>query len=271
MDWYRVKQTLNQDRQGLGSAQTLAAVWMNRLRPVLRGAGLATLLSTLVAAAPWTPVVQAPAPEPPGIPAVDVEVTGQVLYGSANGAQTAAVVDILDVYNNNPAYMRLKEFGLSETQGRGKQLFEEARASTNKALAAVARRHGIDVITVPDGVTSDEGVSDLTSEVMDQLPTYCIEGNLLHGSNPRLMQSVGELDSQMVLEAIPAYIEWTGLDENDAQFHLLQKSYLDKFSKAVKKVARDQGLDGLAEQGDVTSRHGSVPDVTRAVIEALAG
>jgi len=212
---------------------------------------------------------QAPTPDP--AVASDIQVTGQVLYGAADGAQTAAVVDIVEVYNNNAAYIRLKNFGLSETEGRGKTLFDEARNAANKALAAVARRHGVDVITVPDGVTSDGAVADLTREVIDQLPIYAVEGQLLHGNTPRTMQSAGELDSQTVLESIPAYLEWKALDENDARYHLLKKSYLDQFSKAVKKVARDQGLDGIAEKGDVTSRLGPVPDVTRAVVEALAG
>ena len=110
--------------------------------------------------------VQAPAPCPASasVPAADVEVTGQVVYGTVAGADTAATVDIVEVYNNNPAYMRLKQYGLSETQGRGKSLFEEARASTNKALAAVARRHGVDVITIPGGVTSDSTTVEMITK-----------------------------------------------------------------------------------------------------------
>jgi len=240
---------------------------------------LSAVLLTTVAAAPFSaPVlvpVQAPAPIPCPEPAPlsivvsDVEVTGQVLYGSASGAKKAAVVEIVDVYKANPAYMSLKAKGLSETSGRGKELFEEARNSTNKALASVARRHGVDVITVPGGVTSSEDVADLTREVVDQLPLFSLEGELLHGSNPRAMKSAGEVSSQEVLDAIPDYLEWKGLDDTDARYHLLQKSYRDQFAKAVKKVARDQGLDGIAERGDLTSRLGQVPDVTRAAIEAL--
>ena len=258
---------------------------MNRFRAqrqFIQAIGLVGLLISTVAAAPYVAPAPVPAPVPSPVQApepcpaasesaADVEVTGQVLYGTANGAKSAATVDIVQVYSNNPAYMRLKQFGLSETQGRGKDLFQEARASTNKALAAIARRHGIDVIPVPGGVTSAGTVSDHTREVIDQLPIFSMEGTLIHGNNPRAIQSVGELDSQAVLESIPAYLEWKTLGANDAQYHLLQKSYLDQFSKAVKKVARDQGLDGIAEKGNVTSRLGNVPDVTRAVVEALAG
>jgi hypothetical protein len=200
---------------------------------------------------------------------VDITVTGQVLYGSANGAQKAAVVDIVEVYNNNPAYIRLKRLGLSETEGRGKRLFGEARTTANKALAAVARHHGVDVITVPGGVEGDGDFADLTREIIDQLPIFVVEGDLLTGT-VKGAQSLGELDSPRVLEAIPAYLEWRSLTENDARYHLLRQVYLEKFSKAVKKVARDQGLDGVASKGDVTSRLGPVPDVTDAVIQALA-
>lgn len=248
---------------------------MNRYRAqflFIRSVGLVGLLLASADAAPFSAPAPFQSPDPyPAVVSPDLDVTGQVLYGTANAAKTAATVDIVEVYNNNPAYVRLKQFGLFETRGRGKDLFEEARASTNKALAAIARRHGIDVITVPGGVTSDGEVSDHTREVIDQLPLFSMEGDLIHGKNLRGMESVGELNVQAVLESIPAYLEWKALSENDAQYHLLQKSYLDQFGKAVKKVARDQGLGGIAEKGNVTSRLGTVPDVTRAVVQALSG
>lgn len=228
---------------------------------------LITALLALVSVAAAPAPVQTVDPAEPTF-VRDVNVTGQVLYGSAAGAQNAAEVDIVDIYNNNPAYMRLKAFGLQETEGRGKKLFDEARATTNKALASVARRHGVDVITVKGGVEGGEA-PDLTREVIEDLPVFAVEGPLLHGSSPRGLTSVGEVDSDQVLQNIAAYVEWKALRPDDARYHLLQQTWKDLYAKAIKKVARDQGLDGIVEKGDVTSRLGAVPDVTRAVVQAL--
>ena len=78
-----------------------------------------------------------------------------------------------------------------------------------------------------------------------------------------------QVDSDQVLQNIAAYVEWKALRPDDAQYHLLQQTWKDLYAKAIKKVARDQGLDGIVEKGDVTSRLGAVPDVTRAVVQAL--
>lgn len=249
---------------------------MNRFSAIHRSTrlfvGILVLSVSAVAAAP--PPFQAqpepdPAPWGTALPAPALEVTGQVLYGSAQGARTAAVVDIVEIYSRNPAYMRLKALGLQETQGRGKALFDEARASTNKALAEVARRHRLDVITVPGGVNGCEA-SNLTAETVELLPVYAIEGALIHGLAVREPRSVGEIDSPAVLASMPAYVEWCALRPDDARYHLLQKAWQEAYAKAVRKVTREQNLDGLAEKGNVTSRLGQVPDVTRAVVQALA-
>lgn len=214
-------------------------------------AGLAILLA--VAAAPLAELV----------------ISGQVLYGSPRGAHSAAVVDILTVYDNNPAYMRMRALGLGETDAHGSQLFQKARQTTNTSLARVARDHGVDVITVPGGVEGAEGaVPDLTAEVIEHLPLYCIEGQVLHGRETGA-QAVAEVDGQAVLATIPEYQEWQTLDPSNARYHLLLKSWNDLFVRALKTVAREQGLDAIVEKGGVTSRLGPVPDVTSAAIGAL--
>jgi len=210
-------------------------------------------------------LVAASAPMPAG----DVVVTGQVIYGSADGAHRAAEADIVLVYNNDPAYMRMKSLGISDTSARGESLFEEAESSVKKALAVVARRHRLDVMTVPGGVTGGElAIRSLTDEVIDELPLFCVEGTVLHGRVAGA-QRMGELDSQALLEAIPAYVEWLPLDEDDARYHILRKRYQDDFARAVRAVARSEGLDAVVEKGDLTARLGPVPDVTRTAIESL--
>lgn len=205
------------------------------------------------------------------VAAVDgLQVTGQVLYGKAEGAQRGATVDILAVYASNPIYMRMRAEGLSETDGgRGSKLFADAQAATHKALVKVARTEALDVITVPGGLSGGaDPVRDLTAAVIDQLPLYHVEGRVLAGSvaEPRILV---ELDSATLLAAIPAWREAQLLTENDAHYHFLRKQAQDAFEKAVRKVARDGAYDGVVEKGGVTCRLGPVADVTAAAIAAL--
>jgi len=197
-------------------------------------------------------------------------VTGKVVYGKVEGARTAAVVDILAVYANNPIYMRMKAEGLTETDGkRGSKLFAEAQAATNKALAKVALDAKIDVITVPGGVTGGERpISDLTQRVIDRLPVFHIEGKLLFGTLAEARQ-IAELDSAVLRAAIPAWREAQKLTENDADYHLLRKKASEQFEEAVKEAAHDGEYDAVVEKKGVTSRLGPVADLTPAAIAAL--
>ncbi len=199
-----------------------------------------------------------------------LQVTGQVLYGSAEGATHGATVDILAVYAQNPVYMRMRAEGLSEIDGgRGSKLFAEAQAATHKALAKVARAGKLDVITVPGGLAGgSEPILDLTASVIDQLPLYHVEGRVLAGATAEA-RLVVELASDTVLAAIPAWREAQLLTEDDANYHFLRKQALDAFERAVKKVTRDGGYDAVCEKGSVVCRLGPVADVTQAAIAAL--
>lgn len=205
--------------------------------------------------------------------AVDaLQVTGQVLYGSADKAQHGATVNILSVYAQNPIYMRMKAEGLSETDGaRGSKLFAEAQAATNRALVKVAKAEKLDVITVPGGLSGGtDPIRDLTSAVVDQLPVYYVDGKVLTGAAADA-RTIVQLDSALLLNAIPAWRESQALTENDANWHFLRKQALDAFEKAVKKVARDGGYDAVVEKGCVTCRLGPVADVTQTAVVALGG
>jgi len=199
-----------------------------------------------------------------------LQVTGQVLYGSAAGATRGATADILAVYAQNPVYMRMRAEGLSETDGgRGSKLFAEAQATAQKALAKVARAEKLDVITVPGGLAGGaETVRDVTAAVIDQLPLYHVEGRVLAGATAEA-RLVVELASDSVLAAIPAWRGSQLLTEDDANYHFLRKQALDAFERAVKKVARDGGYDAVCEKGSVICRLGPVADVTQAAIAAL--
>jgi hypothetical protein len=204
-------------------------------------------------------------------PPQDLSISGQVVYGSAEGAQRAATVDILKVYAQNPIYMRMKALGLSETDGaRGTKLFAEAQSATNKALARAAKAARVDVMTVPGGVSGgDAAISDLTQNVIDMLPLFFIDGSVLFGSE-NSARTVAELDSEKLLAAIPEYTEYLLLSPNDANYHILRKKFQDAFKEALRKAARDGSYDVVAEKGAVTSRLGAVADITAQAIAALS-
>ncbi len=199
-----------------------------------------------------------------------LQVVGQVLYGTIDNAKSAATVDIITVYASNPTYMRMRGEGLSQTDGaRGSRLFADAQASTNKALVKVAKAAGVDVVTVPGGVTGgDKPAADLTAQVIDLLPIYHVEGKVLSGNavNARLL---AEVDTAQLLAAIPAWREAQGLTEDQPNYHFLRKKAQETYEKALLKVAHDGSYDALVERGGVTSRLGPVPDLTRLAIEAL--
>jgi hypothetical protein len=197
-------------------------------------------------------------------------VTGQVLYGSAENAQHGATANILVVYAQNPAYMRMKAEGLTETDGaRGTKLFSEAQGCANKALIKVARSEKLDVITVPGGLSGgSDPIRDVTAAVIEQLPLYFVEGRVLTGSTLDA-RSIVELDSAALRAAIPAWRESQQLTQDDANWHFLRKQAQDAFEKAVKKVARDNAYDAVVEKGGATCRLGPIADVTQAAIVAL--
>ena len=204
--------------------------------------------------------------------AQEMRVTGPIYYGAAEGAAAVGVVEIRTVYASNPAFMRLRALGLSETDGgRGQRLFDEAQTAARRALAQVASDNGLDVITEVGGVVdaSEEPV-DFSQQVIEGLPRFHVEGKVLHGS-ARGARTLASIDSQQLLNAIPAYVEWLSSDPSEARYHLLQKEYQDAFGQAVRQVARDERLDVLVEVGAATARSGVVDDVTPQAVSALAG
>jgi putative intracellular protease/amidase len=197
-------------------------------------------------------------------------ITGQVLYGKADGATKAAVVDIVAVYAKNPIYMRMQADGLSQTDGgRGQKLFGEAQTATNKALIRAAKAAKVDVVTVPGGAKGGMGpIPDITQQVVELLPAYHVEGKVLTGSVPDA-RSIAVLDSAALLQAIPAYREYQLLKPDDVNYHFLRKQAQDQFEAAVKKAARDGGYDAVVEKGGVTCRLGPVPDITPQAVAAI--
>lgn len=201
----------------------------------------------------------------------DLLITGRVFYGEAEGARSVGVVDIRVIYASNPAFLRMKALGLSETDGgRGQHLFDESQVAARRALARIATNNGLDVITEIGGVSGAETEpGDFTQQVIDVLPHFYVEGKLLHGS-VRGARTIAEIDSQTLLAAIPSYIEWLGSDPSEARYHILKKDYEDKFAKAARQSAREAGADVVAEKGAATSRHGEVKDITSQAVSVIS-
>jgi hypothetical protein len=197
-------------------------------------------------------------------------VTGQVLYGAAEGATAAATADIVRVYASNATYMRMRAEGLAQTDNaRGSKLFAEAQASTNKALAKAAKAAGVDVVTVPGGVSGGEvAIPDLTAQVIELLPLYHVEGKVLTGSTQDA-RLVAEVDSAQLLAAIPAWQDYQRLTDDQPDYHFLRKKAQEQYERALLKVARAGGYDAVVERGGVTCRLGPVPDLTKTAIAAL--
>lgn len=203
-------------------------------------------------------------------PTTDLEVTGTVVYGKAAGATRGAEVDIERIYENNPAFLRIEELGLSKTSGHGKKLFDEAKRTTKSALAQIASEYDLDVITHLGGVSGGEiDIEEHTDEVIEHLPMFHIDGEILHG-NKKATTGVTQMDSQAVLDAIPAYNQWKALDEGDADYYFLQSKYQKQYREALKTVVLEQDANVVVELGGVTSRGDEIPDLTQSVIDALA-
>lgn len=102
----------------------------------------------------------------------------------------------------------------------------------------------------------------------------CVDATRVYLGNARLFQTPCHVDSDAIYRQIPEYREILekGLTDRDVQYHFLMKKAAQKFSEAVKAMARDNGNDLVAEMGTVSKARDQapeVPDRTQAVISAL--
>ncbi len=192
-----------------------------------------------------------------------------VVFGPLSNPTRGAEVDINEVYGNHPAFMRMQELGLDRAEGRGKQLFSQAKKGVKSALAAVADSEDLHVITHLGGVSGGEiAIEDQTWAVIELLPVYHIDGSLWAGK-AKARDGVAEMDKEAVLQAIPAYRDWLNLDPDDTQYHFLKAEWEKVYQHALKAVVRDEALQAVVQTGGVTSRLEPAPDVTDRVIAAL--
>lgn len=202
-------------------------------------------------------------------PLADLEITGTILYGYADGAKTGADCDHEAAFARAPAEIHRRALGLSTSSDEGQQLFARAQSGWRKALARVAADEGVDVITVKGGVSGgDAPIVDVTDAVVERLPKYYVHGEVLHG-RAKGAESIAEVDSQALLDAIPEYREFQALEPTDARYHLLRRAYMEAYASALRVAAGDAGHDCLVEVGGVTTRLDVLDDLTQAAIDAI--
>ena len=98
-------------------------------------------------------------------------------------------------------------------------------------------------------------------------------GRVYHG-NARLIRKPAVCSADRVYRHIPEYrqILSENLTEKDVRYHFLMKEASQKFLKAVKAVAREDGFDFVAEVGAVQVARDEAPepeDKTDAVVAKL--
>lgn len=102
----------------------------------------------------------------------------------------------------------------------------------------------------------------------------CADPSQVYYGNHRLFQRPCVISSDSVYQHIPEYREILrrGLTDKDPQYHLLLRKATARFSDAVKKMARKQRHDLVAEHGAVHKARKDAPeppDRTDAVVQAL--
>jgi hypothetical protein len=92
--------------------------------------------------------------------------------------------------------------------------------------------------------------------------------------NPKLFQKPAVIAADRVYRAIPEYREilQKGLTDKDVHYHFLMKKASERFTKAVKAMAKKDGHDLVAESGSVELAKREIPappDRTDAVIAEI--
>jgi hypothetical protein len=114
------------------------------------------------------------------------------------------------------------------------------------------------------GVTAVEAKTKYDFEVVKADEIYFGSGK--HPKAP------GVLKADDVWAAIPEYkqILKDELTDDQAQYHILMRKAAERFSRALKKLAKRDSLDMLGEKGSIKALgKKKVPDVTRELIKLV--
>ncbi len=102
----------------------------------------------------------------------------------------------------------------------------------------------------------------------------CSNASKVYFGNSRLFQRPATVDCDKVYGRISEYKEIVrrGLTEKDAHYHLLMKKATKRFTEAIKKMAKADNHDLVAQKGAVKKakkKAKDIPDRTANVIKKL--
>lgn len=112
-------------------------------------------------------------------------------------------------------------------------------------------------------------------DAKDKGPAYrVVDVSAVYVGNPRLFKKPCAVDSDRIYKSIPEYREILekNLTDRDVRYHFLLKKASDKFSRAVRALAKDLDYDLVASVGAVvpaTTDAPAVPNGTDAAIARL--
>lgn len=112
-------------------------------------------------------------------------------------------------------------------------------------------------------------------DAKDKGPQYRVtDVSLVYVGNPRLFKKPCVVDADRIYKAIPEYQEIVekNLTDRDVRYHFLMKKASDKFSRAVRALAKDLEYDlvsGLGSVQQATTDAPAVPVGTDAAISRL--
>ena len=104
-------------------------------------------------------------------------------------------------------------------------------------------------------------------------PVYRVnDPSLVYQGNPRLFKKPCAVSADRVYRAIPEYREILdkNLTDKDVRYHFLMKKASDKFSRAIKDLARDLSYDLVAGSGAVVPANKDTPAVPDETASAIA-
>jgi hypothetical protein len=117
----------------------------------------------------------------------------------------------------------------------------------------------------PSVVAADPPTKDSPSWRVDD-PT------LVYLGNPRLFKKPCVVSADRVYRSIPEYQEILekNLTDKDVRYHFLMKKASDKFSRAIKDLARDLSYDLVAGVGALSPANKDTPAATDETSAAIA-
>ena len=112
-------------------------------------------------------------------------------------------------------------------------------------------------------------------ESLDSPALVILDRNKIYYGNPKKkVTKPAVLSLSKVYKQIPAYkkIISENLKESDARYHLLMAEATTLFRRALKKAARSDGYDLVAEIGAISLGPGkTLPEITELIIKKIKG